>query len=181
MLVTTQWPLKPAATSPHLPGFVFYGCLESLTELSALWFVLYYRDVIIGAMASQITSLTIVYSTVYSGEDQRKHHSSASLAFLRGIHWWPVNIHDNILCFQCFQVSLPYADDNNDEIVLCKNKKHHNKTKKKRVKYLQAIMYCSTNCTVMETKLSIPENYYACSNWLKIMVHPPQIANQENI
>ena len=37
MLVTTQWPLKRAATSPHLSGFVFYGCLESLTELSALW------------------------------------------------------------------------------------------------------------------------------------------------
>ena len=33
------------------------------------------------AMASQITSLTIVYSTVYLGADQRKHHSSASLAF----------------------------------------------------------------------------------------------------
>ena len=34
-----------------------------------------------GAIASQITSLTIVYSTVYSGADQRKHQSSASLAF----------------------------------------------------------------------------------------------------
>ena len=44
-----------------------------------------------GAMASQITSLTIVYSTVYSGADQRKHQSPASLAFVRGIHRWPVN------------------------------------------------------------------------------------------
>ena len=43
------------------------------------------------AIASQITSLTIVYSTVYSGADQRKHPSSASLAFVRGIHRWPVN------------------------------------------------------------------------------------------
>ena len=43
------------------------------------------------AMASQITSLTIVYSTVYSGAYQRKHQSSASLAFLQGIHRWPVN------------------------------------------------------------------------------------------
>ena len=43
-------------------------------------------DVIMGAMASQITSLTIVYSTVYSDADQRKHQSSASLAFVRGIH-----------------------------------------------------------------------------------------------
>ena len=44
-----------------------------------------------GAMASQITSLTIVYPIVYSGTDQRKHQSSASLAFVRGIHRWPVN------------------------------------------------------------------------------------------
>ena len=51
----------------------------------------HYNDVIMGAMASQITSLTIVYSTVYSGADQRKHQSSASLAFVRGIHRWPVN------------------------------------------------------------------------------------------
>ena len=43
-----------------------------------------------GAIASQITSLTIVYSTVYSDADQRKHQSSASLAFVWGIHrdWW---------------------------------------------------------------------------------------------
>ena len=44
-----------------------------------------------GAMASQITSLTMVYSTVYSGTDQRKHQSSVSLAYVRGIHRWPVN------------------------------------------------------------------------------------------
>ena len=43
------------------------------------------------AIASQITSLTIVYSTVYSGAHQRKHQSSASLAFVRGIHRGPVN------------------------------------------------------------------------------------------
>ena len=34
-----------------------------------------------GANASQITSLTVIYSAVYSGADQRKHKSSASLAF----------------------------------------------------------------------------------------------------
>ena len=51
----------------------------------------HYSDVIISTMASQITSLTIVYSTVYSGADHRKHQSSASLAFVRGIYRWPVN------------------------------------------------------------------------------------------
>ena len=51
----------------------------------------YYDDVTMGGIASPITSLAIVYSTVYSGADQRKHQSSASLAFVRGIHRWPVN------------------------------------------------------------------------------------------
>ena len=44
-----------------------------------------------GWMASHITSLAIVYSTVYSGLDQRKRQCSASLAFVRVIHRWPVN------------------------------------------------------------------------------------------
>ena len=44
-----------------------------------------------GAIASKITSLKIVYSTVYSDTDQRKHQSSASLAFVWGIHRRPVN------------------------------------------------------------------------------------------
>ena len=44
-----------------------------------------------GAMASQTTSLTIVYSTVCSGAYQRKLQSSASLAFVWGIHRWPMN------------------------------------------------------------------------------------------
>ena len=51
----------------------------------------HYDDVTMGGIASQITSLTIVYSTVYSGADQRKHQSSASLAFVWGIHRGPVN------------------------------------------------------------------------------------------
>ena len=55
------------------------------------WSMDHYSDVIMGTIASQITSLTIVYSTVYSDVDQRKHQSSASLAFVRGIHRGPVN------------------------------------------------------------------------------------------
>ena len=51
----------------------------------------HYNDVIMGAISSQITSLMIVYSTVYSDPDQRKHQSSASLAFVWGIHRGPVN------------------------------------------------------------------------------------------
>ena len=57
---------------------------EKLTNVA-----LHYNDVIMGTIASQIISLTIVYSTVYSDADERKHQSSASLAFVRGIHLGP--------------------------------------------------------------------------------------------
>ena len=51
----------------------------------------HYGDVIMGMIWSQITSLTIVFSIVYSNIDQRKHRSSASLAFEKGIHRGSVN------------------------------------------------------------------------------------------
>ena len=53
---------------------------------------LHYGDVIMGTMASQITRLTIFYSTVYSGADQRKHQSSASLAFVLGTGEFPAQM-----------------------------------------------------------------------------------------
>ena len=52
---------------------------------------IHYSDVILSAMAFQITGASIVYSNIRSGTDQRKHQSSTSLAFVRGIHRWPVN------------------------------------------------------------------------------------------
>ena len=71
-------------------------CISNLKSLiTTLWYlchhlkymcVFHYSNVIMGTMASQITSITIVYSTVYSGADQREHQRSASLAFVRGIH-----------------------------------------------------------------------------------------------
>ena len=51
----------------------------------------HYSDVIMSAMASQITGVSIVYSTVCSGADKKKYQSSASLVFVRGIHRSPVN------------------------------------------------------------------------------------------
>ena len=53
--------------------------------------LVHYNDVIMSTMASQITGVLIVYPTVYSGADQRKHQSSASPAFVRGIHRRPMN------------------------------------------------------------------------------------------
>ena len=51
----------------------------------------HYADVIMTILASLITSLTVVYAIVYSDVNQRKHQSSASLAFVREIHRGPVN------------------------------------------------------------------------------------------
>ena len=65
-----------------------------ITIHDAIWRYLvpmHYCAVIMGAMTSQITSLTIVYSTIHWGAYQRKYQSSASLASVRGIHRWPVN------------------------------------------------------------------------------------------
>ena len=90
-------------THPHpceMPGYVALqnkhtfgsGSLQNITL--CLFYVNFSKtlhDVIMGSMASQITSLTIVYSAVYSGADQRRHQGSASLAFVRGIHRGPVN------------------------------------------------------------------------------------------
>ena len=63
----------------------------------------HYSDVIIGAIASQITSLTIVYSAMYSSASQRKHQSSMSLVHVRGIHRWPVNsLHKGPVAWKMF-------------------------------------------------------------------------------
>ena len=69
-----------------------FECVRFIISIALTLTEFHYNDVIMGAMASQITSLTIIYSTVYSGADQRKHQSSASLAFVQGIHrdrWIP--------------------------------------------------------------------------------------------
>ena len=74
----------------------FWDCLLVRTSTRILtsqhapgWVSLQWRHN--GRDSVSITSLTIVYSIVYSVSDQRKHQSSASLAFVRGIHRWPVN------------------------------------------------------------------------------------------
>ena len=54
-------------------------------------FVMHYTDIIMSAMASKKTGVSIVCSTVYSGADERKHQSSSSLAFLKRIHQWLVH------------------------------------------------------------------------------------------
>ena len=95
-----MWVLTPAKGREnirHVHGMIYTGhrvflltpkiiCIPNYDILQE-----HYHDVIMNTMASQITSPTIVYSTVYSGIDQRKYQSSASLALVRGIHRPPVN------------------------------------------------------------------------------------------
>ena len=65
----------------------------------------HYSDVIIRALASQITVILMVCSTICSGADQRKHQSSALLAFVRGVHRWPVNpLHKGPVTRKCFHL-----------------------------------------------------------------------------
>ena len=68
-------------------GEVHWGFLKRCPTVDDI----HYNDVIMSTMASQITSVSIVYSTVCSDPDQRKCQNSASLAFVRGINRWPVN------------------------------------------------------------------------------------------
>ena len=77
----------------------------------------HYNDVIMGAIASQITSLTIVYSIFYSDADQRKHQSSASLAFVRGINRGPrkmLPFDDVIMCQRFCEISRHCMFPNTD-------------------------------------------------------------------
>ena len=94
-LINIKTPLRPT----KLPGKAPLAIKRVLNPLQLKPTIIatvdicfaHYSDVIMDAIASQITSLTIVYSTVYLGTNQRTHSCSASLAFVRGIHWWPVN------------------------------------------------------------------------------------------
>ena len=75
----------------HIKTADIFDISNTIQAMSLNTLLCHYSDFMMGAITSQITSLTIVYSTVYSGTDQWQHQSSASLAFVRGIHRWPVN------------------------------------------------------------------------------------------
>ena len=88
--------LRPARISVPLCGDMPDQRRQRMTEQwcgeATLGCHYHYDDVIMSTIASHITSLAVVYSTVYSDANQRKHQSSASLAFVWGIHhdrWIP--------------------------------------------------------------------------------------------
>ena len=82
-LIAAYWGAAPIFVSESFPLLLIAPTNTNIQQ--------HYNDVIMGAIASQITSLTIVYSTVYSGADQRKHESSALMACVQGIRRGPVN------------------------------------------------------------------------------------------
>ena len=104
---------------------VWHYCFE--------WNSCHYGDVILATIASQITSLTTVYSTVYSGADQRKHQSCVSLAFVWGIHRgpgksphkWPVT-----------RKMFPF-----DDVIMC--------WRVPRMCYYPIIVFCSFHCFLL--------------------------------
>ena len=116
----------------------FTGASESILKNMGKWIALnqystlHYNDVIMSAMAYQITSLAIVYSTVYSGAYQSKHQSSVSLAFVRGIHRWPVNSPHK---WPVTRKMFPFDD------VIMMIKPQHNKAQQNRVYNLRDILY----------------------------------------
>ena len=73
-----------------------HAILSKLNTLSLfykpmIYRIIHYSDVIMSTMATQITSVSTVYSSVCSGADQWKYQSFVSLAFVSGIHRWPVD------------------------------------------------------------------------------------------
>ena len=90
------------------------------SELISNTTISHYNDVIMTTIASQITSFTVVYSIVYSGADQRKHQSSTSLAFVRGIHrdrW--ISRTKSQLRGKCFQLMTSSCHQHHDDFSTC--------------------------------------------------------------
>ena len=89
-----KWPIGVEIETANLKAYPVFIIAVPWPLHEFLWYFTplhHNSDVIKSLMACQITSIMIVYWTVYSGPDLRKHQSSASLAFVRGIHRWPVN------------------------------------------------------------------------------------------
>ena len=100
--------------------------------------VRHYNDVVMGAIASQITSLTIVYSCLNSGADQRRHQSYASLAW--SYIWLEIVLFSIIIaivracaCWALFVVTLTNTVhlDIHIYIYICWNRAHMGRIKRK--------------------------------------------------
>ena len=175
----------------HLKVFAKCGLVSSSLNVFTRYLLVrpyHYGDVIMGPIASQITSLAIVYSTVYSGADQRKHQSPASLAFVRGIHRGPVNsphkwpvmwkVHIALIIILTLWTNLPTCDSimkkhiSNTSSSECSVKmlmlgiwiymarKTEYFTMKRLIVTLSAMSNCSLTSTKIELKLYLMKRHF---------------------
>ena len=106
--------LVKGGTAVHLLSPIYRPTMGRVCTMFAIlsiwykaWWCIHYSDIIMNVMASQITSVSMVCSNICSGADKKKHHSSTSLAFVRGIHRWPVNSpHKGQFCGKCFHLIM---------------------------------------------------------------------------
>ena len=103
----------------RLPGSRLYS-MQCLSKWVRVILLKHYCDVIMSAKASQITSVSIVCSIVGAGADQRKHQSSASLAFVWVIHRWSVNSpHKRPVTRKCFHLMTSSYDTSSYMHITC--------------------------------------------------------------
>ena len=111
-----------------------------------LWY--HSNDVITSAFASQITGVPIVYSTVCSEAEQRKYQSSASLAFVRGIHRWP---HEGPVTRKMF----PF-----DDVIMISNR-----FSLYLIKYFNIIKHCCTTFLIIKSSWSRVTPFWVDMQW----------------
>ena len=129
---------------------------NSILKAYSPYIIIHYDVVIMDAIASQITSLTIVYSNVYSDADQSKHQSSASLAFVWGIHRGPVNSPHKL---PVTRKMFPFDDVimynfiySNSWVNNCLNKQAWTNSKIKLATGLDRALFCAFHNTTKLTK-----------------------------
>ena len=201
------WHKKPGHENRTFRGL---GPQAPENPMGPLWNFIHYTDVIMGMITSQITSLTIVYSTVYSDADQRKPQSSASLAFVRRIHRRPVNsphkwpvtwkmfpFDDVIMPMDSLMAPSHYL--NQCWLLISQSLWHspewnipasgqaivlYNEFENYIIIYQGPITYRSIPCSDMSVKLktyTITHNWFLFSSWNRVKLKLISIKHEENI
>ena len=140
--------------------FFFFKLRNCLTQKHPVPHVtggFHYCDVIMGEIASQITSLTIVYSIIYSDAVQRKHQSSASLAFVRGIHRGPVNSPHK---WPVTRKMFPF-----DDVIMFVRDKCHNKSEEKKRHNNSELSVKRIVMNIFSSSLPVPEVMTKIYSW----------------
>ena len=101
----TGWPLGPLKYNKKIVVICYVVITHAVRGgfVRSIPIYHHYNDVMMSAMTSQLTGVSIVYSTGCSAADQRKHQRPALLVFVRGIHRWPLNSsHKRLITWKMF-------------------------------------------------------------------------------